>query len=320
MKVTTEVRVRVEDVCQVADRIKRFRFVPLDRARLPSFSGGAHVTVNMDDGDRWIRNQYSLMSSPQRDDHYEVSVLWSEESRGGSEFMHTQVSPGDTLWIGQPNNQFATNDLARRHLFIAGGIGITPFVAMAAQLTRLGQEFELHYAIRSDAAGAYGKSLQETYGEQVKVYRSSLGERVPVADLLARQPLGTHLYVCGPDRLTDHVLEVARAAGWPEESVHWEKFLAPPTGDPFDVRLQRSQRTVHVGEHDSILEALEAADVDAPYLCRGGVCGECEARVVRCEGVLEHNDEYLTPEERAGGERLMICMSRFTGRELVLDL
>lgn len=320
MKHANEILVRVDDVCEVADRIKRFRLVPLDRPRLPSFSGGAHITVNMDGAERRIRNQYSLISPPERTDAYEVSVLRVEESRGGSEFMHTRVSPGDTLWIGHPNNQFPPYDLARRHLLIAGGIGITPFMAMISQLSRLGQDFELHYAMRSDTAGAYAKLLQETHQDRVSVYRSSLDERIAVDDLLANQPLGTHLYVCGPERMTDDVLRAARLAGWPEESLHCEKFLAPPAGDPFNVSLARSEIEVRVGEHESILEALEAAEVDAPYLCRGGVCGQCETRVVNCDGVLDHNDEYLTAEERKGGQQLMICMSRFKGRELTLDL
>jgi ferredoxin len=102
--------------------------------------------------------------------------------------------------------------------------------------------------------------------------------------------------------------------------VHWEKFLAPPAGDPFEVSLARSGVRVRVGEHESILEAVEAADVDAPYLCRGGVCGQCETRVLEFDGTLEHNDEFLTADERERGEQLMICMSRFHGRALVLDL
>jgi ferredoxin-NADP reductase len=320
MKHTNEIRVRVDDVSQVADQIKRFRLVPLDRPRLPSFSGGAHITVNMDGDERRIRNQYSLMSSPARTDAYEISVLRVEPSRGGSEFMHTRVSPGDTLWIGRPNNQFPPHDLARRHLLIAGGIGITPFMAMISQLSRLGQDFELHYAMRSDAVGAYAKVLQEAHGDRVHIYRSDLGERIAPDNLLVDQPLGTHLYVCGPDRMTDDVMETARLAGWPDESLHWEKFLAPPTGDPFTVSLARSEIDVQVGEHDSILEAVEAAGVDPPFLCRGGVCGQCETRVVSCDGVLQHNDEYLTAEERQAGQQLMICMSRFKGRHLTLDL
>lgn len=315
-----ELRVRVDEVTDVADRIKRFRLVPLDRDRLPSFSGGAHITVNMEGEDRYFRNQYSLMSPPDRTDAYEVSVLRVEDSRGGSEFMHTRVAPGDTLWIGQPNNQFATNDLARRHLFVAGGIGITPFMSMMQQAERLGQTFELHYAIRSESHGAYVEDLPKAYGEQVNLYRADVDEWLPIAELVENQPLGTHLYVCGPSGLIDAVQDTARSAGWPEDSIHSEKFLAPPPGDPFSVSLARSEREVHVGEHESILEALEAADVDPPFLCRGGVCGQCESRVVACDGVLQHNDEFLTADERERGEQLMICMSRFKGKKLVLDL
>lgn len=320
MKYTNEIQVRVDDVSEVADRIKRFRFVPVDRARLPTFSGGAHITVHMENRGRRIRNQYSLISPPGRMDAYEISILRVHESRGGSEFMHTRVSPGDMMWVGQPNNQFPTYDLARKHLLIAGGIGITPYMAMLSQLSRDRHDFELHYAVRSEAAGAYAKQLQETYPDKASIYRSGLGERLPVPELLAGQPLGTHLYVCGPEGMIDDVLSFARNAGWPETNLHWEKFLAPPTGTPFDVTLSRTGRTVHVGEEDSLLEAVEGAGVDAPFLCRAGVCGQCETHVISCDGVLEHNDEYLTAEERKHGEQLMICMSRFKGRELILDL
>ena len=320
MRITNEIKVRVDEVCEVADRIKRFRFVRYDGGELPSFSGGAHITVNMDDDGSWHRNQYSLISTPGRTDAYEISVLHADDSRGGSEFMHARVVPGDTMWIGQPNNQFPAHDLARKHILVAGGIGITPFVAMMAQLSHLGHDFELHYAMLAEGAGSYVKELHETYEDRVRIYRSDLGERITLPELLAGQPLGTHVYVCGPERLIDAVLEAARLAGWPEDSVHWEKFLAPPAGDPFEVSLARSGISVRVGEHESILEALEAADVDAPYLCRGGVCGQCETRVLECDGTLQHNDEYLTAEERERGEQLMICMSRFQGRALTLDL
>lgn len=315
-----EIQVRVDDVSDVADRIKKFRFVPVDRARLPSFSGGAHITVTMDSTPRRVRNQYSLISPPERTDAYEISILRVDESRGGSEYMHTRVAPGDTLWIGQPNNQFAAHDVARRHVLIAGGIGITPFMSMTHQLSTLGHDFELHYAMRSDAGGAYASTLQEVYGNRVNVYRSRLGERIDFTAVLENQPLGTHLYVCGPERLIKDALASARLAGWPEESLHWEKFLSPPPGAPFDVALARSDLRVHVHEDESILEAVEAAGVDAPHLCRAGVCGQCETRVVAGDGLLEHNDEYLTGEERDRGEQLMICVSRFKGQVLTLDL
>jgi ferredoxin-NADP reductase len=315
-----EILVRVDEVADVADRVKRFRLVPVDNDRLPAFSGGAHITVMMDDGQRRIRNPYSLMSSPACTSAYEISVLRVEDSRGGSQYMHTRVSPGTELWITPPGNSFPVHHLARKHILVAGGIGITPFMAMTAQLATLRHDFELHYAMRTEASGAYGKALKESYGGRVTLYRTSLGERIPLADLLEDQPLGTHLYVCGPERMIDSVLESGTLAGWPEESLHCERFLAPPGGDPFDVRLARSGLDVHVGEHESILEAVEAAGVNPPYLCRGGVCGQCETRVVSHDGVLDHNDHYLTAEEREAGQQLMICMSRFRGRQLTLDL
>lgn len=320
MSHANEIRVRVDDVQQVADRIKRFRLVPVNADRLPSFSGGAHVTVLMDDGHRRIRNPYSLNSSPASADAYEISVLHVEHSRGGSEYMHTQVEPGRELWITPPGNLFPLHQLARKHILIAGGIGITPFMAMTAQLSKLGHPFELHYSMRNDSTGAYGTTLQESYGNAVTVYRTDLGVQLPLDELLEDRPLGTHLYVCGPEGMITWALESGRRAGWPEENLHCERFLAPPGGAPFRVRLAQSQRDVQVGEHESILEAIEATGLEPPYLCRGGVCGQCETRVLGCEGVLEHNDHYLTDEERVTGEKLMICMSRFRGRELVLDL
>lgn len=321
MSHANEILVRVDDVSEVAERVKRFRLVPADaNRRLPSFSGGAHITVMMDDGERRIRNPYSLVSSPACPDAYEISVLRVEPSRGGSHYLHTRVSPGAELWITPPGNLFPVHQLARKHILIAGGIGITPFVAMTAQLSGLGQDFQLHYAMRTPGSGAYGEHLRKTYGDRVSVYRTTLGERIPVPQLLEDQPLGTHLYVCGPERMIDSVLESGRLAGWPEESLHCERFLAPPGGEPFTVRLARSGLDVHVGAHESILEAVEASGVEPPYLCRGGACGQCETRVLHCEGVLEHNDHYLTTEERSAGRQLMICMSRFRGRELTLEL
>lgn len=315
-----EILVRVADVVQVADRIKQFRFVAADGAPLPPFSGGAHITVMMDDGNRRIRNPYSLNGSPGGLDGYRISVLQVAGSRGGSRYLHTRVSPGDELRITRPGNLFPIHWPGRRHLLFAGGIGITPFLSMMSQLSTTGREFELHYAMRSAAAGAYGTSLQERYGDRVALYRTAAGQRIPVDDLLRDRPLGTHLYVCGPSRMIDSVLASARAAGWPDGSLHCERFLAPPAGESFVVRLARTRIAVRVGEHESILEAVEAAGLEPDYLCRGGACGQCETRVVSGSGTIEHHDHYLSPAERAAGDKIMICLSRFRGRELVLDL
>lgn len=315
-----EIWVRVQDVQQVAEHIKRFRLVPIDNDRLPGFSGGAHITVLLEHQNRLIRNPYSLMSSPLDCEAYEITVLRVKDSRGGSDFLHTRVAPGTELRITPPGNLFPVHQLARKHLLLAGGIGITPFIAMAAQLARQGRAFQLHYAVRTPSSGAYTSALQEHYGDLVTIYQDDLGQVIPLDQLLEGQPLGTHLYVCGPEGMINGVLKKARAAGWPDEDLHCERFLAPPAGEPFDVHLARSDLVVRVGEHESILEAVEAAGLEPPYLCRGGACGQCETQVVHHDGLLEHHDHYLTEQERRDNKALMICMSRFRGAKLILDL
>jgi ferredoxin-NADP reductase len=321
LSINTDMPVRVTHVTPVADNVKRFRLERLDGQPMPVFSGGAHVVVSMHDDGKLRRNPYSLMSAPHDPSAYEISVLRVEKSRGGSAFMHEQVEPGDQLVISQPLNLFPVDQRGRKHILVAGGIGITPFMAMMEQLSREGRAFELHYAVRTRTHGAYWKQLHERYGDhRVKTYCDAESLFIPVARLLEHQPIGTHLYVCGPSGMIEGVLGSARRAGWPEQNLHCERFLAPPPGNPFSVVLQRSRKQVRVGEHQSILEAVEAAGVDAPFLCRGGACGQCETAVVSLDGALKHNDHYLSDAEKAAGRKVMICVSRFEGRELVLDL
>jgi dimethylamine monooxygenase subunit B len=320
MTASTDIHVRVAEVETVASGIKRFKFVPVGGVFLPEFSSGAHTVVTMHDGDRVRRNPYSLMGSPFDGSSYQISVLRTQDSRGGSVFMHDQVGVGSELNISQPVNLFPFDRRGRRHILIAGGIGITPFIAMTTQLSREEISFELHYAMRSEDRGAYWQDLRQRYGHRVHTYFDDRGEVLPLAQLLDGQPLGTHLYVCGPAGMIDWVLGSARDAGWPDENVHHERFLAPPGGKPFAVELSRSAKSIEVGEHQSILEAVEAAGVDAPYLCRGGACGQCETVVKSCDGKLIHNDHYLPDDEKASGKKIMICVSRIEGRSVVLDL
>ncbi|NLS00841.1 oxidoreductase [Rhizobium sp. P38BS-XIX] len=317
----TEIPVRVAKVTPVADRIKRFRFERLDGEPMPYFSGGAHVIVSMNDEGHVRRNAYSLMSPPHDCSAYEISVLRVEESRGGSAFMHEKVREGDELKVSYPVNLFQPDWRGRKHLLIAGGIGITPFIAMMEQFAREGANFELHYAIRSLDRGAYCQELINRYGAQrVKIYCDADRNYIPVTRLLDSQPLGTHLYVCGPAGMIDGVLKAGVEAGWPHQNLHSERFLSSQPGKPFSIVLTRSEKTVHVGHHESMLEAIEAAGVDAPFLCRGGACGQCETGVAACDGKLLHNDVYLTDEEKASGRKVMICVSRFEGNALHLDL
>ena len=212
-------------------------------------------------------------------------------------------------------NLFPIDQRAREALLVAGGIGITPFMAMTEQLSDEDRPFELHYAMRSHDHGAYREHLLDRYGRRIHVYRDDLSEAIALKQLLGRQPLGTHLYVCGPAGMINWVLSTARSLGWPDQNLHHERFLAPASGKPYPVTLAQSGRTIEVGPHRSMLEAIEAAGVDAPYLCRGGACGQCETQVLACEGTLLHNDHYLSAGEKASNLKVMPCVSRFEGTQ-----
>jgi ferredoxin-NADP reductase len=311
--------VRVVAVEQVTPQIRHFTFEPIS-GELPGFSGGSHIIVVMRGADRVYRNPYSLMSPPNELDNYQISVLRVDPSRGGSAFMHEQVRVGTELEIAHPVNLFGLAKLARKHLLLAGGIGITPFMAQLHDLRLTDVPYEMHYATRSLQHGAYCELLAAAEPQRLKLYHDIDKNFIDIEGLLSRQPLGTHVYVCGPAGMITRVLDTARALGWPESHVHYEKFAAPPTGEAFDAYLERSGINVHVPPDRSLLEAIEAAGVDAPYLCRGGVCGFCRTDVVSCDGELVHNDHFLSDEEKASGKVIMPCVSRARCRKLVLNL
>lgn len=308
---------RVAAVTPLSPLVTRFRFEHPEGAALPLFSGGAHVVVEMPDQGTLRRNAYSLISDPMDGSGYEIAVRREDRGRGGSRFMHRQVREGDLLRVGAPVNLFALDLRARKHVLIAGGIGITPFLAQLRQLMRLQAPFELHYAARSRAEAAGLALLPEL--PQVHAHISEEGGRMDLGAVLARQPLGTHVYTCGPEGLISAVEDAAARLGWPKAALHAEAFLAPPPGKPFTVILAKSGITLEVGPHQSLLEALEAARVEAPWLCRGGACGQCETAVLSCKGRIAHHDHWLSEDEKSSQTKIMPCVSRFEGQELILD-
>lgn len=316
---TQKIPVIVRAKVRLNDLVTRFEFEHAEGGRLPPFSGGAHTVVEMQDGDRLRLNPYSLMSDPMDPGHYAISVRRDDQGRGGSMFLHDKVQVGDRMVISYPINLFSLDMTAKKHLMLAGGIGITPFLSQIRQLEYLAGRFELHYAVRSAALASYAADLTERHPAHVHVYHDDAGQLIPLDDLLKGQPPGTHLYVCGPRGMIDWVCGTAVDLGWPEAAVHSEEFLAPQSGTPFEVELAASGRTVQVGAHESLLEAIERAGVDAPYMCRGGACGQCETRVIRHDGTFVHKDHWLDADEHASGEKIMPCVSRFEGKTLVLD-
>jgi ferredoxin-NADP reductase len=316
MKFPEILTVCVSNIEIVTPLIKRFTLIPADGDELPRFSAGSHIVVHMPGKDRTYRNAYSLISAPIDRSSYRIAVRRQEQSRGGSVYMHERVSIGDLLQIKPPANLFALDRLAAKQILIAGGIGITPFMSYLEELAGLPAPYELHYAYRARSHAAFCDKLAAQLGGRLHTYDAARDEFVQPRAVLAAQPLGTHVYVCGPEGLIKAVVETARALGWPDSHMHYEQFAAPQPGAPFKVSCAKHDREIDVPPDMSLLDALEAAGVAVPNLCRGGVCGQCETALL--EGEAEHRDNYLSAEARDC--KIMPCVSRARSARLVLDL
>jgi ferredoxin-NADP reductase len=319
MKHAETIPVEVAAIEQVTPLIKQFTLCPVGGGQLPPFSGGCHVIVVMHGGERTFRNPYSLMGSPRDLSCYQIAVRRHDQGRGGSLFMHQEVRAGTRLEVAHPVNLFPLAKLARKHIFVAGGVGITPIMAMVDDVLSSPVPWELHYRVRGPEHDHFGRQLRSENGSGVHLYYDSCGQTPNFRRILANQPLGTHVYTCGAGEMVEAVVNEAKAAGWADSHIHSETFTAPPVGDPFDAYLSRCDIMIHVPPERSLLEAIEAAGVDAPYLCRGGVCGQCETEVLELDGTLMHNDHWLSDEEKAGGKKIMPCVSRARCTRLVLD-
>jgi vanillate O-demethylase ferredoxin subunit len=319
---TATIPVRVARKCAEAEGICSFELVHADGAALPPFTAGAHVEVHLPGG---ITRPYSLCNSPADTQRYRIAVLRETASRGGSAALHEGVAEGDRLEIGAPRNLFKLADDAESHLLLAGGIGITPLLAMAEQLARQGAPFQLHYCARSRARAAFVEQLEQSaFADRVNLHFSDgdAAQRLDIATLLAQPARGQHLYACGPAGFMDAVLGAARTQGWPEAQLHHEVFGALPVdskGDQaFEVQLGAAGRVVLVPAGCSIVAALAQAGVNIPTSCEQGICGTCMTTVL--EGTPEHRDQYLTSEEQQAGELILPCCSRAKSARLVLAL
>ena len=311
----------VRDVEQITPLVKRFTLVSPTGAPLPGFSGGSHIIVQMQDGEQRYSNAYSLMSSPLDTTSWQIAVRLESPSKGGSRFMHQQVRPGDTLTVSTPNNLFAIEPQARKHLLIAGGIGITPFLSHIPELEQQQADWQLHYCFHDADNNAFVDALSAApWRDRVNVHVSALGSRLDLPRLFADLEPGTHVYTCGPAALNEAVKAAAERHQVPARQLHFEQFiLEDKSGEAFTLVLARSGREFTVPQDMTILQVIEnnkAAKVEC--LCREGVCGTCETMIL--EGEADHRDQYYSEEEKASQQSMLICCSRAKGGRLVLDL
>ena len=316
--------VRVARKTPEALDICSFELVAADGGKLPAFSAGAHLDVHLPGGPM---RQYSLCNAPGETQRYLIAVLRDAASRGGSRAMHDEVQTGQLLQISAPKNHFplSADSSATRSLLLAGGIGVTPLLAMAEQLSADHAGFDMHYCTRAAERAAFAQRIaQSRFASQVHHHfdDGASAQKLDLAALLSEPQSGVHLYVCGPRGFMDAVLSTARAQGWPENRLHYEFFSAEvlhsDSDAGFEVKIASTGKVIAVAKDQSVTQALAAAGVEILTSCEQGVCGTCLTRVLA--GTPDHKDSYLTPEEQAAGDQFLPCCSRSKSAQLVLEL
>ena len=141
---------------KIADGIYLFEFRDAGGQPLPEFSAGAHIAIRVPNG---LLRKYSLCNDPAERDRYLVAVKREANGRGGSADLIDHVKAGDELSVAPPVNDFELPPRAQDFLFIAGGIGITPIMAMIRQVRTQGKRFRLFYLSRSPETTAFVDEL-----------------------------------------------------------------------------------------------------------------------------------------------------------------
>jgi ferredoxin-NADP reductase len=307
----------VTAVRQEAKHIVSLELRQRDGELLPAFDPGAHIDLHLPPD---LVRSYSLLNSSSDHDRYHIAVLNDKNSRGGSRYVHDQLTVGTKLNISHPRNHFPLNKGASKSVLVAGGIGITPILAMHNSLIALKMPAALLYCARSRSEAAFCERLGTS--PDVRFHFDEEEATPPdLREFLSCESAESDFYCCGPTPMIAAFEKTCEELGF--KKFHVERFAADSAvgvaqQHAYKVTLARAGRTLEVRPGTALLDTLHEAGIEVDCACREGVCGACETRVL--EGVPAHRDAVLTEEEHASNKTMMICVSGCVGEKLVLDL
>ncbi|QRX83705.1 PDR/VanB family oxidoreductase [Glaciimonas sp. PAMC28666] len=319
----------IRQIRSEADGINSFELVHPAGEMLPAVTAGAHIDIHLASGD--IR-QYSLCNDPIERHRYVIAVLREEIGGGGSRQMHDSLRVRDIVSVSIPRNNFGLVQGAKKHILLAGGIGVTPLKAMAHFLESAGEDYELHYCAKGEEHAAFREEFAAQVEKGKVIFHFDGGnprDGLDLAALLQTREEGAHVYYCGPGGF---MAACARAAQhWPRETVHFEHFKAPEPVQSEDastataasakadvsfLKIASTGAMFAMSEDKSIIEILADNGIEVETSCQSGLCGTCKMRYL--EGEVDHRDYILSDEEHQ--DYLTACVSRPKSPLLVLDL
>jgi vanillate O-demethylase ferredoxin subunit len=322
-----DLELKVTKLRDLTSNIKMFELVNAKGGDLPAFEPGAHIDFKLPDGK--IRS-YSLANDPTETNRYVTAILKDVNGKGGSVWMHENVKEGDVLTATEPLQNFPLVEDAANSILLAGGIGITPMLAMGYRLKALGKKVHLHYCSRSAEETAFMDEVKQLFGDDVTFHHDGgdPSKGINLKETFKDHAEGTHLYVCGPVGLLNATRDAV--SHWPEGTVHFELFTSARSDEQvaemesrenfeFEVELKQSGVTLTIPADRSILDVMIEEGYGVPYACEEGWCGACVIPMLG--GKADHRDEVLSDAEKAANDKIQVCISRaLPGEKLILDM
>jgi MOSC domain-containing protein YiiM/ferredoxin-NADP reductase len=288
------------------ERIKSFTFEKPGEGK--KLDPGCFVRLKLPNG---LIRPYSIVGGTTH--RFQLGIALEDPSRGGSEYLHRMLHEGDTILVGKITGSVPIANQSSSHVFIAGGIGITAFLAHFDVYDQINFNYTLHYAVRS-AEDIPFKEQIEKLGSKAIIYEKAKGERMDITSILKERTWNSQIYTCGPQRMIDEIVRVSNDIGMDQDEIHYEAFQISTSGDPFTVELAKSKDTFHVDGDKTLLETLRDAGLEVESSCETGNCGTCRIEV--CEGKVEHRGSALSEEDK--NVSMLSCVSRGIGH-IVID-
>lgn len=301
----------VTEVIDETATTKTFRLRRPDGADLPPFLAGQYVNVFTDGTSR----PYAMSSSPARLDRYDLTVRRVPGGRISNHLIDT-LTVGDTLTTTGPMGTFHHNPLFHGDdvVFLAGGSGVVPAMAMIREILDHGQDrrFHLLYGSRRlddvifkgglDAIAADHPNIRVDHviAEPAPGWAGPTGYLTSGIIATLAGPLdGRMVYVCGPQALYPYALGQLTALGHPRRRIRFEANGAPadPTAQPHwpadadpsgEVTVTVAGKSFRTPRNRPLLDALEDQGMRPEAACRSGECSLCRVRILKGE---VHNAE-----------------------------
>jgi stearoyl-CoA 9-desaturase NADPH oxidoreductase len=277
---------------------------------------GQYVGIGLQLGGRFHWRSYSISSPPVRDGRTLSITVRAMPEGFLSDHLVNGCEPGTIVRLAAPQGDFVLPDPPPdRILFLVGGSGITPVMAMLRTLDRRGTlpDVVLHYSSTTPERMIFRTELQalaDRHDSLTLVERhTDLEGLLELRDLDRVVPdwRRRETWACGPAPMLDAAEEHWRAAGL-EDDLHLERFslrLGRDGGEGGTITFRNSGRTVEVDGATTCLEAGESAGVGMPYGCRMGICHTCTLTLV--DGTVR--DLRSAAEFDQQNERVQTCVT-----------